>query len=99
MITEYLTEPVMTGGVIRVLEGRTIFFGASGIIHANYRCTARTKLLYHERDNTKSSFVHKPSQSLINASINSKVQTWFVEDIARLVVNYDLVDWLIAKAK
>jgi hypothetical protein len=43
--------------------------------------------------------VHKPSRSLMNASINSPVQTWFVEDIARLVVNYGLVDWLIAKAK
>ena len=42
---------------------------------------------------------HKPSQNLINASINSPVQTWFVEDIARLVVNYGMVDWLIAKAK
>lgn len=43
--------------------------------------------------------VHKPSSSLVNASINSPVQTWFIEDIARLVVNYGLVDWLIAKAK
>lgn len=43
--------------------------------------------------------VHKPSKTLIDASPNSLVKTWFVEDIARLVVNYGLVDWLIAKAK
>jgi len=43
--------------------------------------------------------VHKPSQSLMNASPNSEVITWSVEQIARLVVNYGLVDWLIAKAK
>lgn len=43
--------------------------------------------------------VHKPSQSLINKSSTSQVTTWSVEEIARLVVNYGLVEWLIAKAK
>lgn len=43
--------------------------------------------------------VHKPNQSLIDASTDSLVKTWFVEDIARLAVSYGLVDWLIAKAK
>lgn len=43
--------------------------------------------------------VHKPSQSLINASSSSQITIWSVEQIAHLVVNYGLVDWLIAKAK
>lgn len=43
--------------------------------------------------------VHKPSKALENSAPNSQVNAWFIEDIARLVVNYGLVDWLIAKAK
>lgn len=43
--------------------------------------------------------VHKPDASLLNEAGNPLVQVWLPEDIARLAVNYGLVDWLIAKAK
>lgn len=43
--------------------------------------------------------VHNPNTNLKNAAKDSLVPTWFVEDIARLVVKFGLIDWLIAKAK
>jgi hypothetical protein len=49
--------------------------------------------------------VHQPSRGLLREVENIKgedkqlVKVWLPEDIARLVVNYGLADWLIAKAK
>jgi hypothetical protein len=43
--------------------------------------------------------VHDPLENLKNATPNPMVKIWNVEEIARLVVNYGLVDWLIAKAR
>jgi hypothetical protein len=47
MIAEDLTEPVMAGGVIRVLEHRTNdLLRTIWRIHSIFCCTARTKPLY-----------------------------------------------------
>lgn len=47
MITEDLTEPVMAGGVVRVLERRkNEFLWTIWRIHSNFCCTAHTNLLY-----------------------------------------------------
>lgn len=43
--------------------------------------------------------VHQPGAGLIHGAESLRDHIWFVEDIAHLVVNYGLVDWLIAKAK
>lgn len=43
--------------------------------------------------------VHKPDASLVKEADNPLVKVWLPGDIARLVVNYGLVDWVIAKAK
>jgi hypothetical protein len=43
--------------------------------------------------------VHSPEASLVKQAGESLVKVWLPEDITRLVVNYGLVDWLIAKAK
>jgi len=49
--------------------------------------------------------VHQPSKNLLRDVDNIKgedrqlVKVWLPEDIARLAVNYGLVDWLIGKAK
>ena len=59
MITEDLTEPVMSGGVIRVLKRRTNdFLRAVWRIHSNFCCMALYQTAILLRDNTKSSFVH-----------------------------------------
>ena len=43
--------------------------------------------------------VHKPAASLVQEADNPLVKVWLPDDIARLAVNYGLVDWLIGKAK
>jgi hypothetical protein len=43
--------------------------------------------------------VHRPSVGLMKQSDNPLVKVWLPGDIARIAVNYGLVDWLIAKAK
>ncbi len=43
--------------------------------------------------------VHKPDNNLLEEAENPLVKLWLPADIARLVVNYGLVDWLISKAK
>lgn len=43
--------------------------------------------------------VHTPDASLTQVPDNQSVKLWFPLDIAQQVVNYGLVDWLIAKAK
>ena len=43
--------------------------------------------------------VHKPDVNLLKEVKNPFVRLWLPGDIARLVVDYGLVDWLIAKAK
>jgi hypothetical protein len=43
--------------------------------------------------------VHKPDARLIKEVDNPLMKVWLPNDIARLAVNYGLVDWLILKAK
>ena len=43
--------------------------------------------------------VHQPDPALEKQADNPLVKVWLAEEIARLVVNYGLVDWLIGKAK
>ncbi len=43
--------------------------------------------------------VHKPASGLAKGMENLMVKIWLPEEIARLAVNYGLVDWLIRKTK
>lgn len=43
--------------------------------------------------------VHRPAVSLVKEADNPLVKVWLPDDIARMAVNYGLVDWLIGKAK
>jgi hypothetical protein len=57
-------------------------------------------LAANETEDTHYYFVvHQPDASLVKEADNPLVRVWLPDDIARLAVNYGLVDWLIGKAK
>ena len=58
-----------------------------------------TKLAKKDPQNQYFFIVHKPTIEVKVAPSYPNVKTWFVGDVARLVVNYGLMDWLVSKAR